>query len=452
MSGGEGSGPEEGGEKEHEVGSEAELAATDDEGWSLAAKQSRRQDTDEDGWAEEAHRARAGKRRRPEQVAARPQSAANAQAQADARPEAPAEPQVDAQTSEADANAQTADANAQTADVNAQTADANAQTADVNAQTADANAQTIDAPTSQVAAAAQASGPQLEPYALPEERDLRAAVGVDSARGSGSSAGRRGRRGIAALAGGIAALLGVAALIVIGYFNSDHYVLACGAEQVTAERGRAFPPWGTERLAGPAWQPIPIEPSSNCETREMTSRAELESAFAKTLFARIDRLLSGDGVKDIALAETLITQGLLISRTPARNEMRSQLQRMRGDILYWQAADEARAAAERLRAAAEQFGAAAGFNPRHVRDAQAWANFLAELDTRLTRGPRGSNAPALTPDASAPITAPSGLDLTRDEGSVDAEPGIALPPEEALPAAPDSQPIDAGVPRGGVLL
>lgn len=253
---------------------------------------------------------------------------------------------------------------------------------------------------------------------------------------------RRRRRWPLYLAGLGAVTAAVAVLVVLGQVQANRYALRCGATQITAERGRTFPPWGFHRLGGPAWRPIAIPPDAECVARETEDRAALEGWFLEHLTAQATRKLEGAAPGDLDAAEAELEQALLLSRAPERRDLRRELERLRGDVTYWRAAAQVKAAAAQLTAAARAFDDAAAQRPRHASDPARWATFVRDLAAALAAGPDGTGAPPPSPSAPPRPTAPAGVALPVE--------GPALVPTDAG-VAPDDAPR-RDLPTGGVLM
>jgi len=317
------------------------------------------------------------------------------------------------------------------------------------------------------AAAAPAEEPLLP--ATYRENDLRTAIGSPpmpeqirprrrrarerDEEDDGDEDAPRSRRTALAVIGILLVGLGIAALVVLGRLNSARYVMSCDAKEVVAEQGRAFPPWGTSRLGGDEWKPIPIPASSQCVGLETEDPTELGDAFRKVLLERAEALLTAKEVTQIEPAAELLDQALLHARSDsdAHKNARQAIQRMIGDVGYWRASAKLQKAATDLADAAKQFETAAGQRPRYVSDANAWATYVRKLVGDLRAGPAGARAQAGPADAAAP-SAP-------DRPA--APTGVALPVEPAAGGGsgpgsaetPPSAPPDAGIlPTGGVLL
>ena len=238
--------------------------------------------------------------------------------------------------------------------------------------------------------------------------------------------------------------LGIAALVFLGRANSDHYEITCESEQIVAEQGRTFPPWGTRALGGAEWKPIAIPPAAECKPRETENVDELTGWYLELLVDQASTLLTAREVTKVDLAEQHLKQGLLLARSPDKRDQRKEIERLLGDVDYWRALAALRDATAKLGDAAKQFDAAAAQRPRHVSDASAWASYIRKVADELRIGPAGSHpvvAPSIAPPPVERAPAPAGVALpVQDEGGSNAPP----PP-------PISQP-DAGVPSGGVLL
>jgi hypothetical protein len=269
----------------------------------------------------------------------------------------------------------------------------------------------------------------------------------------------RNRKAIAAVALSITAGLAIAALVFLGYANSDRYLLICEAERAVAEQGRGFPPWGTRALAGEAWRPLKITPETRCQPHETDNPLDLERLYLSMILDQATALLTAREVTRLDDAEALLKQALLLTRPPAhepeklaseRNEHHQEIERLLGDVAYGRASAKLHDVAATLADAAKQFDSAAAQHPRHASDAAAWAAYARKLSQELHAGPAGT-VPAAPPPVPSPA-APAGSAAEPLNVPV----GVALPVEPAKgsagePAAPPA-PADAGVPTGGVLL
>jgi hypothetical protein len=303
------------------------------------------------------------------------------------------------------------------------------------------------------------------------ENDLRAAVGASPLMEGSSAQSRkrrastsdddddpprtpRSRRAITVSAASVVVGLAIAALVIVGRMNSDHYLLACEAERAVPQQGRGFPPWGMRALDGEPWRPLKIAPETRCQPRETDDPQELERLYLSMILEQATALLTAREVTRLDEAEALLKQALLLTRPPAReteklatdrNERHKDIERLLGDVTYWRASAKLRDAATALGDAAKQFDSAAAQHPRHMSDAPAWASHVRKLAQQLTTGPAGATQ--------APGPAPPGAPQAEHPS---APAGTALPVEptagsagEPAPAAPTP---DAGVPSGGVLL
>jgi len=249
--------------------------------------------------------------------------------------------------------------------------------------------------------------------------------------------------------GALAAVAGlaIAATIFIGHQNSGWFYLTCESDRIVAERGRAFPPWGSEALEGKEWAPIKIPPEAECTALETESYPSLVQQYRDMLVKRASMLLTAKEITSVDEASALLEQALLHARSSsdAARDARTDIQRLLGDVGYWRASLKLRDAANNLRDAAKEFDAAALQRPRHVTDAAAWAEYVRKVIGELEAGPSGSTQTAFPP--SPPPTSERPL----------APPGVALPvePDPAGSAAAELPPPvtpDAGLPTGGVLL
>jgi hypothetical protein len=236
------------------------------------------------------------------------------------------------------------------------------------------------------------------------------------------------------------ASLVIIAFVFLGRANSNRLVFACSADQITAEEGRGFPPWGTRELDGPAWAPIAIPPQAECQTRETDDANELEGWYLDALIDQAAAKLSAREVTAVDDAEKQLQQALLLARPQDRRDERHRVERLLGDVVYWRAAAKVKAATDALAEAGKLYAQAAASRPVHVTDAAAWADYAKHLAEQLQLGPESLRA---APPLAAPLP----------DVRVPAPPGVALPVEspDAATGAPLT-PVDAGVPSGGVLL
>ena len=237
----------------------------------------------------------------------------------------------------------------------------------------------------------------------------------------------------------------VTTFVLLGQANSQRYLMTCAAKQIGAERGRSFPPWGTEALDGAAWRPIEIPPNAECTPHETDDPAKLETWYLEALVEQATTKLTGDTTGDVDVAEKQLEQALLLTRSPERRDQRKEIERLLGDVTYWRAAAKVKAAVTALDEAARRFDDAAARRPRHASDAAAWADFARATAGALGTGPGGGGAPQ-TPPSGVPLPtrplAPPGVALPVEEPSVPADAGVEAPLD-----APAST-----LPTGGVLL
>jgi len=281
--------------------------------------------------------------------------------------------------------------------------------------------------------------------------DLRAAVGVAprartpaplATDDEGDDA--PSRRGRAPLIAALAALVGgvIAAFVLVGRSNAGRFVFQCGETTISARRGRTFPPWGESRLSGAEWKPIAIPPGAECRSRETDSNAELAQWYLEALVEQAQAKLTAKDVTEVDVAQQELEQALLLARDPERRDQRKDVERLLGDVEYWRGSAQVKEALETLDEAAKRFDAAAEKRPRHAGDAAAWAAWLREVAGTLRGGPDGTARPP------QPAT-PSDVGLAPPK--TDVPTGVPLPVEEH-PETVVTPPVDAGVPRGGVLL
>ncbi len=237
--------------------------------------------------------------------------------------------------------------------------------------------------------------------------------------------------------------LGVGTMILLGHLNASRYLIACAPDEIRAERGRAFPPWGTREMTGGEWKSIAIPADAECTPQDVETEDALGALYLGLLVERADKaLLARDPLQaEVAAAE--LQQALLLARAPERRDQRKTVERMLGDVDYWRATGKLAAARQQLLDAAKQFDAASAQLPRHATDAASWATFVHRVADDLQAGPGGVHAAG----SAAPEAEHS------DHGEHDhipAPPGVALPIEPSTPAPPPM--ADAGIAAGGVLL
>lgn len=280
--------------------------------------------------------------------------------------------------------------------------------------------------------------------------DIREAVGAPSKKAKPAEpdepdAARRSRRTMTIAALAIITGLIVATMIFLGRANSQRYLITCTTDQVRAEQGRAFPPWGSQLLGGAEYKPIALPANAECKALETDDIAELDRQYLSVLLERASTTLTAPQLdapgKPLDVVERQLHQALLLTRAPERRDQRKEVERLLGDVQYWRASLRLRDASVALSDAAKQFDAAAAQRPRHVTDAAAWASFLKRLTEDIKAGPNG--VPAVT----APMATTTPTTTTSS-----AAPGTALPVEPEPDAQPPATTPDAGVPTGGVLL
>jgi hypothetical protein len=250
--------------------------------------------------------------------------------------------------------------------------------------------------------------------------------------------------------------LAVGALVLLGYINGSQYAISCEPEQIIAQKGRAFPPWGMRTLGGELWKPIKIPADAECRARETENENELAGWYLDQLVDRASTLLTAREVTKADDAAAMLEQALLHARAPERRDQRKEIERLLGDVGYWRASAKLRDAASALTDAAKQFDTAASQRPRHVSDASAWATHARKIADQLRAGPADAKAAAGSPTSSSAAGPP-------DRPA--APTGVALPVEPEQPGTgsnagtgsgnsttPTAAPPDAGVPTGGVLL
>lgn len=356
------------------------------------------------------------------------------------------------------------------------------------------------ADASEQAAAAHA---EAERAPAPRPEDLRAAAGLgEQPPRRGRRAGPRRGRTILITAAVLLLAATVAGLVYLGQQNRRSYHLVCGAEAITAARGRGFPPWGQSALTGEAWRPIPVAPATPCTSQTLDSRPALAQQLGAMLVARAEAWVigrrDGTGREQIAAVQAQLDQARLLlgeaaePGAPAVAEGAGRaLERLQGDVDYWHARDRVEAAAAALDEAAAQLDQAVAREPRHnSENAAAWQGLLARIRQDLASGPyaaqpgaAGAGSPGVgsapgtdsphasagAPGTGAPGTAQDSLAPAGDAGAgspgADAAPGLPVLPGTTVPPgtpvlpgtavplpAPRKMAPDAGVPRGGQLI
>jgi hypothetical protein len=257
-------------------------------------------------------------------------------------------------------------------------------------------------------------------------------------------------------------LAGVGVLVLLGYLNSDRYLLACEPDLAVPEQGRGFPPWGTRALAGAAWRPLRIAPETRCKPVETDDPLVLERSFLTMILDQASAQLTAPEVTKVDDAESLLKQALLLTRPPEhepeplakqRTEHHQEVERLLGDVAFWRGATKVRDATAALGDALKQFDAAVAQHPQHATDAAAWAAHVRRLAQDLRTGPTGPASASPSAAPTSPAANPGGERPASPAST--APPGVALPVEPERSAAnPPAQapPPDAGTPTGGVLL
>jgi hypothetical protein len=259
------------------------------------------------------------------------------------------------------------------------------------------------------------------------------------------------RRTAALIGLGLVATL-ILATIWLGRSNGQRYIMVCGADRVTAERGRTFPPWGQSQLSGLPWKPVTIPPAAECRDREVSSEQELAGLYLSLLVEQATVRLTARQVVDIDVAAAQLDQALLLARAPERREQRRDIDRLLGDVEYWRAVAQLRTASEALEAAAKQFEEAALKQPKHVSDAPARAQqlrrLLEELAGRITTpsGPGPATGSPVPPPATSSVLAP--LEASPAAPSADGDAGVAPLADAGPPSSDAGSPpaVDAGAP------
>ena len=287
------------------------------------------------------------------------------------------------------------------------------------------------------------------PAPAPAPAPRRPKIDEDLGDGDGGGGGRWTKVLIAAAV----LLVVIVTLVGLGKWNARDYYLVCGADHITAERGRSFPPWGSRELGGPQWEAIKIPANAECIEMETTDVSELEESFLLALEDQANIMLTSRNPSDIELAEQQLQQALLLTRTTERRDKRKNIERLLGDVEYWRGAAQIQQVIDQLKGAAGRFDGAAVKRPKHTSDSSSWAGFARATAEELRLGPPELRpARPVDPNAPPPFTGtgPDSPIQPQDAGvpPTDAAPGTLLnPPADATPSPPD-----AGLPRGGVLL
>lgn len=292
------------------------------------------------------------------------------------------------------------------------------------------------------------------PVSTGSDDELRAAVGAKPRRATRTASEHDGehdadqdapthKRSRVAFAAGVFLIAALAAgtMILLGHLNADRYEIVCAPDEIRAESGRAFPPWGLREMTGAQWKAIAIPADAECTAADAQTDAGLATMFLALLVERADKALLARDPTQAEVAAVQLQQALLLTRDESRRDERKTVERMLGDVEYWRASGKLAAARALLLDAAKQFEAANAAVPRHVKDAFGRATYARQVADDLLAGSDGSHA------------AGSG---TEERTRVPL--GVALPVE--APHAPPpgvgssmAMPLsDAGVPPSGVLL
>jgi hypothetical protein len=247
---------------------------------------------------------------------------------------------------------------------------------------------------------------------------------------------------------------GTAVVVLLGYLNSDRYLLACEPERAVPEQGRGFPPWGTRALTGAAWRPVKIAPATRCQPHETDDALVLQRVFLAMVLDQATALLTAREVNRVDDAEALLQQALLLTR-PAereseplarqRGEQHQEIERLLGDVAYWRGQAKVRDALSALGDAAKQFDTAVARQPRHVSDAAAWAARARTLADELRAGsaaPAGPAAPASPAPASPGPVPPASASAAASPAS----PTSPAPPASPAPASSAASPASSAPP------
>jgi hypothetical protein len=238
------------------------------------------------------------------------------------------------------------------------------------------------------------------------------------------------------------ASVAIGTFVLLGHLNASRYLIACAPDEIRAERGRAFPPWGARELMGAEWKAIAIPADAECKPDETDDADQLAGWFLDRLVERAEKSLLARDPAQAEVASVQLQQALLLARAPERRDQRHAVERLLGDVDYWRATGKLTAARALLLDAAKQFDSAAAQIPRHVTDAAGQAAFARRLADDLQAGPGGVRAGSASTAAAAAATPEHPA----------APPGVALPVEPLPSASPPPPTPDAGVPAGGVLL
>ncbi len=261
---------------------------------------------------------------------------------------------------------------------------------------------------------------------------------------------------------------GIAVFALMGYLNSDRYVLACEPDRAVPEQGRGVPPWGTRALTGAAWRPVKIAPETRCQPHETDDVLVLQRLFLAMVLDQATALLTAREVNRVDDAEALLQQALLLTRpaehepealAQTRGEQHQEIERLLGDVAYWHGQAKVRDALSALGDAARQFDTAVARHPRHVSDAAAWAVRVRTLADDLRAGSAstaaGPVAPPPAPPSPAPSPTPAATAGSAGHPAVPPTTATAPVPAEidrsAHPSPPAAPPPDAGPPTGVLL-
>jgi tetratricopeptide (TPR) repeat protein len=199
----------------------------------------------------------------------------------------------------------------------------------------------------------------------------------------------------------IAGALGLGTVLFLGRINAGRYAITCSPDEITAEQGRGFPPWGTRAMTGTEWKVIAIPPNAECKPRDTDNVDELAGWYLDALVDRANAELVSHDPARVEIAAAELDQALLLARAPERRDQRNDIARLQGDIEYWRASAKLAAAQSAMLDAAKQFDAAAAKRPRHVADATASTSSTPGLAPRSLPAssrhrPRRPDRPART--------------------------------------------------------
>jgi len=253
-----------------------------------------------------------------------------------------------------------------------------------------------------------------------------------------------------AVLGGLC-LVGAVVLALVGEYNTERYYLVCAGKKAAAHQGRGFPwPFGHQPMVGSQYSAVPLGSDAQCQTQEVDSEEELQSALLSLVLAEAQRLSLLHRASDLRSARRLVNQGFLLARNAKKQ--RARLVTLRAALDFQQGRVAMRELESALQSARRLFTSAKAHKTGHGKEVQAWIGLVDHLLDRLRRRLAGD------PQAHAPVQVvptPSGSGMTGPASpGTDAGAPVVVPPPKRPPPRPAPALVkpDAGVAGGGILL